>query len=137
MLPGFNSCIAEDVSKDGSTVVGSCSSLSVDATGNLSVDDYGSFVFDVGSGVIRSITAVLTSYGETAHHGLTLYQATGVSKDGRWACGNAFNNTTGVSVAWVANLRGRPRSVVPSIPPSTPARPPIRLWDRVVARVRG
>lgn len=134
VLPGHNTGGAHAVSDDGNVVVGQCSSMSLDASGELSIDALDCFVWDPANRM-RSIRSVLDALGETRHHGWTLYDATGVSADGRWVCGNAYHDETFEFAAWVADIvavRGSRKPI--TVPPETPAKPPIDIWGPILKR---
>jgi hypothetical protein len=59
----------------------------------------------------------------------TFYQATGVSKDGRWVCGNAAHGPDwDILAAYVLDLDAPTRVTKPPIEPNVPTRIPIERW---------
>ena len=94
------------ISADGSTVVG----LGTTASGHEA------FIWDAENGM-REIHAVLTNFGLDLT-GWRLYEATGVSGNGRVIVGRGLN-ASGSSEAWIAVLPG---------PEKVPALGAIEIW---------
>jgi probable HAF family extracellular repeat protein len=94
---GFGS-VATDVSADGSIVVG----YGTPASGG------GAFIWDAANGM-RSLNDVLTAAGVNPT-GWQLFEATGVSDDGRYITGYGLNPSASRGEAWLVDL-GAPAAI--------------------------